>query len=64
MPLVVRVAHPRLLLEAVKSSGEIFGQKMVDSGRYEGDRDSEICYGVNANIVTGAAEGCEPMDRG
>jgi hypothetical protein len=27
MPLVARVAHARLLLEPVKSSGEIAGQK-------------------------------------
>ena len=32
-----RVAHARLLLEAVKFSGEISGQKMVASGRSEGE---------------------------
>jgi hypothetical protein len=37
MPLVARVAHARLLLEAVKFSGEIYGQQMVDSGRSEGE---------------------------
>ena len=37
MPLAARVAHARLLLEAVKFSGEISGQKMVASGRSEGD---------------------------
>jgi len=31
------VAHTRLLLAAAKFSGEISGQKMVDSGRYEGE---------------------------
>jgi hypothetical protein len=36
MPLAARVAHARLLLEAVKFSGEISGQKMVASGRSEG----------------------------
>ena len=30
-------AHARLLLEAVKFSGEISGQKMVASGRSEGE---------------------------
>jgi len=37
MPLAARVAHARLLLAAVKFSGEISGQKMVASGRYEGE---------------------------
>ena len=37
MPLAARVAHARLLLEAAKFSGEISGQKMVDSGRSEGE---------------------------
>jgi hypothetical protein len=37
MPLVARVAHARLLLEAVKFFGEISGHKMVDSGRSEGE---------------------------
>jgi hypothetical protein len=37
MPLVARVAHARLLLEAMKFSGESSGQIMVDSGRYEGE---------------------------
>jgi len=37
IPLVTRVAHARLLLEAVKFSGEISGQKMVASGRSEGE---------------------------
>jgi hypothetical protein len=37
MPLVARVAHARLLLEAVNFFGEVFGQQMVDSGRYEGE---------------------------
>jgi hypothetical protein len=37
MPLAARVPHARLLLEAAKFSGEISGQKMVDSGRYEGE---------------------------
>jgi hypothetical protein len=32
-----RVAHVRLLLEAVKFAGEISGQKMIDSGRYGGE---------------------------
>jgi hypothetical protein len=35
--LVARVAHARLLLEAVKFSGEISGKQMVDSGRSEGE---------------------------
>ena len=34
---VAHVAHARLLLEAVKFSGEISGQKMVDSSRSEGE---------------------------
>jgi hypothetical protein len=33
MPLAARVAHARLLLEAVKFSGEISVQPMVDPGR-------------------------------
>ena len=33
MPLAARVAHARLLLEAVRFSGEISGQPMVDPGR-------------------------------
>jgi hypothetical protein len=33
---VARVAHARLLLEAVNFFGEIFGQQMVDSGISEG----------------------------
>jgi len=37
MPLAARVAHAWLLLEAAKFSGEISGQKMVDSGRSEGE---------------------------
>jgi len=37
MPLAARVAHARLLLEARKFSGEISGQKMVASGRSEGE---------------------------
>ena len=37
MPLAARVAHARLLLEAAKFSGEISGQKMVASGRSEGE---------------------------
>ena len=37
MPLAARVAHARLLLEEVKLSGEISGQKMVASGRSEGE---------------------------
>jgi hypothetical protein len=37
MPLVARVAHTRSLLEAVKFFGEISDQRMVDSGRYEGE---------------------------
>jgi hypothetical protein len=37
MPLVARVAHARSLLEAVKFLGEISGQRMVDSGRFEGE---------------------------
>ena len=37
MPLVARVAHARLLLEAVIFFGEISGHKMVDSGRSEGE---------------------------
>jgi len=37
MPLAARVAHARLLLEAVKFSGELSGQQMVDSGRSEGE---------------------------
>jgi hypothetical protein len=36
MPLVARMAHARLLLEAVKFSREISDQQMVDSGRSEG----------------------------
>jgi len=40
MPLVARVAHVQLLLEAVKFSGEISDQQMVDSGRSEG-KDSD-----------------------
>jgi hypothetical protein len=32
-----RVAHARLLLEAVKFSGELSGHRMVDSGRSEGE---------------------------
>ena len=36
MPLAARVAHAWLLLEAVKFSGAISGQKMVASGRSEG----------------------------
>jgi len=40
MPLVARVANTRLLLEALKFSGEISGQQMVDSGRSEG-KDSD-----------------------
>ena len=35
MPLAARVAHTRLLLAAVKFSGKIFGQQIVDSGRSE-----------------------------
>ena len=35
--LVARVAHARLLLEAVNFSGDISGYKMVDSGRYDGE---------------------------
>ena len=34
---MARVAHVRLLLEAVNFFGEIFGQQMVDSGRSEGE---------------------------
>jgi len=37
IPLAARVAQARLLLEAVKFSGEISGQKMVASGRSEGE---------------------------
>jgi len=37
MPLAARVAHARLLLEAVNFSGEISGQKMVAYGRSEGE---------------------------
>jgi len=37
MPLVARVAHARLLLEAVKFSGEISDQQMVDSSRSKGE---------------------------
>ena len=37
MPLAARVAPARLLLEEVKLSGEISGQKMVASGRSEGE---------------------------
>jgi len=37
MPLVARVAHALSLLEVVEFSGEISGQKMVDSGRSEGE---------------------------
>jgi len=37
MPLAARVAHARLLLAAVKFSGEISGQKMVASGISEGE---------------------------
>jgi len=37
MPLAARVAHARLLLEAVNFSGEISGQKMVASGISEGE---------------------------
>jgi hypothetical protein len=37
MPLAARVAHARLLLEGVKFSGEISGQKMVASGISEGE---------------------------
>jgi hypothetical protein len=33
MPLVARVPHARLLLEAAKFSGGISGQPMVDPGR-------------------------------
>jgi hypothetical protein len=40
MPLVARVAHAQLLLEAVKFSSEISDQQMVDSGRSEG-KDSD-----------------------
>jgi len=36
MPLVARVAHARLLLEAAKFSGDLSGQ-MVDSGRSDGE---------------------------
>nr|XP_034932773.1 G-type lectin S-receptor-like serine/threonine-protein kinase At4g27290 [Populus alba] len=35
MPLVARVAHARFLLAAANFSGEISGQRMVDSGRSE-----------------------------
>ena len=35
MPLAARVAHARLLLVAVRFSGEISGQPMVDPGRSE-----------------------------
>jgi len=46
MPLAARVAHARLLLEAVKFSGEISGQQMVASGRSEGeDSDGGGLYG-------------------
>jgi hypothetical protein len=34
---VARMAHARLLLEVVKFSSEISGQKMVDSSRSEGE---------------------------
>lgn len=37
MPLAARVAHARLLLEAVKFSGSISSQQMVASGRSEGE---------------------------
>jgi len=37
MPLAARVAHARLLLEAAKFYGEISCQKMVASGRSEGE---------------------------
>jgi hypothetical protein len=37
MPLVARVAPALPLLEVVEFSGEISGQKMVDSGRSEGE---------------------------
>ena len=37
MLLVARIAHARSLLEAVKFLGEISGQRMVDSGRSEGE---------------------------
>jgi len=40
------VAHARLLLAAARFSGEISGQKMVDSGRSEGeDSDGGGIYG-------------------
>jgi hypothetical protein len=35
MPLAARVAHARLLLEAVKFSGKISVQPMVDPRRYD-----------------------------
>jgi hypothetical protein len=37
MPLAARVAHARLLLAAVKFSGEVSGKQMVASGRSEGE---------------------------
>jgi len=37
MLLVARIAHARSLLEVVKFLGEISGQRMVDSGRSEGE---------------------------
>ena len=41
MPLAARVAHVRLLLEALEFSGEISSQGMVDSGRSEGEDSDE-----------------------
>ena len=41
MPLAALVDHARLLLAAMKFSSEISGQRMVDSGRSEGEDSDE-----------------------
>ena len=41
MPLAALMDHARLLLAARKFSSEISGQRMVDSGRSEGEYSDE-----------------------
>ena len=43
---MARVAHARLLLEAVKFFGYISGQQMVDSGRSEGEDSDDSGFDV------------------
>jgi len=47
---VARVAHARLLLEAVKFFDKISGQQMVDSGRSEGEDSDDDGFMVSTSI--------------